>query len=333
MSRVPFVVLSLAAFPIALVAVACSEPNHPAPTVVSAAGPSATPAASGATIAPATPDASTVAVAAGAASSSPNAFQLALLNVRSKSKCDDFDYFPAGGMQNLWCHAPLDFTYATLHDASGLSVFASGPHGAMLDLSNSKDFGHYNPAFVGWVQAHVVPQRDDAYRQQSQDAYDRAVKPLATIFWRVHQKMVAEPACFTREKDAYEKAIKSGKLPAGYYERWFFFMNPAFCTREAKGGKLNDTWYFDHGMDGGVDGNVTKSVVGFWARRTMDGTADAFGQLLGAVVAAYDPDLPNGTSAPPPPPLLPPAPPPAAKHGPFRAPPAPPLSPTPKITL
>lgn len=210
----------------------------------------------------------------------------ALQGWSTQSACDDFDYFPNGGLQNFWCHRAPSVQLQKLREVSGVRLFVSGPHrDDELELTSSSEFGHYNPAFVRWLREHGASPRGSAMQLATQPAYDKFLAPLARIFWLTHQKLESAPACTKRELLAYEAAIK--KKRAGYYERWFFFMNPAFCDAKPH----PDSWYYSHGMDGGVDGNVTKTVVGFWLRRMMDGTYTEFAGGLRELIASYEPAL------------------------------------------
>lgn len=194
-----------------------------------------------------------------------------------------YDYFPLGGIQSFWCHRPESLTVAALREAAGGKIFASGPHSAddlVLDAKN--DFGHYDPAFVKWLGAQIP----DTSTPETQAIYDRYMKSLARIFWQVLGKTKTEKACFDREKNAYADLIAKKKLPDDYYERWFYFMNAQFCSKPPKG--MIDSYLMNHGGDAGVDGNVTKTVVGFWLRRSMDGTYDAFAQGLEKFLKVFD---------------------------------------------
>ncbi len=216
-----------------------------------------------------------------------------ILNGFSKtSQCRDFDYFPDGGYQNFWCHRPTQLTVQAIQARAGVPIFLSGPHASGSFTNKSKtDFGHYNPAFVHWLAEEVAPRSKDSLSvRATQSMYDAMMKPLATIFHLTSRKVRAEPVCFERERDAYQKLLTKKKLPDGYYERWFFFMNPEFCPRMARG-QTSDDYYYQHGMDGGVDGNVVKTVLGFFVRRSIDGTLPEFERALDKLLAAYQPDL------------------------------------------
>ena len=215
--------------------------------------------------------------------------ETALVEWSRKSRCADYDYFPQGGLQSFWCHRPERITLASIRALAGVELFTKGPHGAEPKLQEASDFGHYDPAFVRWLVDTVPPSaRGSAGQKATQNAYDANLKPLATIFWQTYEKTQNDAACFAREKAAYGDLIAKKKLPKDYYERWFYFMNPYFC---AKGSAKTSSFYSDNGFDAGVDGNVTKTVVGFWLRRSLDGTMDGFAAGLKKLITSYQPEL------------------------------------------
>lgn len=218
-----------------------------------------------------------------------------LREAASGTACGSYDYHPHGGIQSLWCHKPPRLTVEGMAQLSRVDIFRSGPHARTnLVLNAPQDFGHYNPEFVKWLVDKAPPSgRDSAARKLTQPYYDKHLAPLAEVFWRTLRKAKDEPACFEREKKAYADLIAKKKLPASYYERWFYWMNPKYCARAAVGLGPNHgfDYFLKNGFDGGVDGNVTKTVIGFWLRRSMDGTMDSFAEGLTKLVAAYQPSL------------------------------------------
>jgi hypothetical protein len=225
-----------------------------------------------------------------APASARSALESALEEVTRKSQCQDFDYYPNGGIQNFWCHRPARITLASIRELAGVDIFTKGPHSVdTLQLDAASDFGHYNPAFVRFLIDKAGPsERGSAAQKATQPSYDAHLKPLAEIFWKTYAKSQADKECFAREKAAYGDLIAKKKLPKDYYERWFYFMNPYFCDR---GVQHNFNFYSDNAFDAGVDGNVTKTVVGFWLRRSLDGTMDAFAEGLKKMLTAYEPEL------------------------------------------
>ncbi len=209
-----------------------------------------------------------------------------LREYQSESRCPEVDDQKKGGIRTLWCHLPAArASLAVLRDASGTAVFKSGPHKDALVLDATSEFGHYDPAFVRWLD---VPARGSPAQIATQAVYDAKLSPLAEIFWRTLQKIENDKACFEKERQAYADSIAKKALPRDYYERWFYFMNPWFCE---KGTAAPNEFYFENAYDAQVNGHVTKSVVGFWMRRSLDGTQAAFAEGLKKLLAAYEPDL------------------------------------------
>ena len=216
-------------------------------------------------------------------------FDAALTEWSKKTQCSEFDYHPNGGLQSFWCHRPGRVTLASVRALAGVDIFAKGPHtGDALKLDAASDFGRYNPAFVRWLVDKAAPsERGSAAQKAAQSYYDAHMRPLAEIFWKTYGKAQTDKACFAREKAAYADLIAKKKLPKDYYERWFFFMNPYFCDVAPKPANF----YYDNGFDAGVEGNVTKTAIGFWLRRSMDGTMETFAEGLKKLLAAFEPEL------------------------------------------
>jgi hypothetical protein len=63
-------------------------------------------------------------------------------------------------------------------------------------------------------------------------------------------------------------------------------MNDSYC--QLRRGDYDD--YEDTGFDGGYEGNVVKTSVGFWLRRSMDGTDREFFDALVTLRNTYEPD-------------------------------------------
>jgi hypothetical protein len=116
--------------------------------------------------------------------------------------------------------------------------------------------------------------------------YDEYVAPLARTFFVTRGKLMRNPAYLESETRAYLAMVKAGKLPPMYYEKFFYFMNPSFIEMDG-----DENYLSRNGFDGGWDGNVVKTCVAFWIRRTIDGTAQEFNEGLESLLRAYDGDF------------------------------------------
>ena len=197
-----------------------------------------------------------------------------------------FDYFPGGGMQIFACHLFSIVPYGRLHELAGMPVFLSGPHTRdALVLDSSTAFGHYNPTFVRWAVDNLVPGAEDvAFRDQTRHVYQSTMAERAFLFDATWHKAQTNPECWRGEVERYRRLVDAGQLQPYDYERWFYFMNPSFCANPDGGFEA----FVDHGFDAGYDGNVVKSCVGFWVRRSIDGTAEQWHGGLRKLRVAYE---------------------------------------------
>jgi hypothetical protein len=189
----------------------------------------------------------------------------------TQNQCEGSDYFPEGGMRTFYCHMLTFLDYKTLRRLAGMPVFVRGPHShRRLDLDNRYDFGHYNPDFVAWLCDHAVPAATDtAFARLTQGIYDRYVRKLADTYYATYGKLVDQPTFLEREMTDYREQIRNRTLPAGHYEKYFTFAELAL---------------------GEFDGNVVKTAVSFWIRRSIDGTAPLFFEGLQRLRKAYGAD-------------------------------------------
>ncbi len=191
----------------------------------------------------------------------------------TENQCEDvFDYYPDGGMRIFYCHLKTFIDYGTVLRLAGVKAFRSGPHtDGGLELGARFDFGRYNPAFVKWLIANAVPAAEDAsFRKATQAVFDRYVARLATTAYVAHEELMTDPAFLRREKDLYRRGMEHRTLADMFYEKYYNFK----------------------GLDSrGYDGNVVKTCVAFWLRRSMDGTEPLFFAGLTRLLEAYAPEF------------------------------------------
>ena len=194
----------------------------------------------------------------------------------TENQCEDlFDYFPDGGIRIFYCHLKTFIDYETVLRLAGVNAFRAGPHtGEGLELGARFDFGRYNPAFVKWLIANAVPAAEDsAFRAATQPLFDRYVARLATTAYVTHEEVMTDPAFLRREKDLYRSGMENRTLADMFYEKYYDFKG--LYSR-------------------GYDGNVVKTCVAFWLRRSMDGTEPLFFAGLNRLLEAYAPDFVAG---------------------------------------
>lgn len=186
----------------------------------------------------------------------------------SSNSCQGFDYFPNGGLRAFFCHAQSVMPFEKLARLAGTRVFVSGPHRAgQVNFNSESEFGHYDLGFVKWLGQHGIPgQGDPILKAALQPIYDRDMKSLARVYLAVALRLWSDPDYFSTQARAY-------------------------------------TNYRNHRPDfarfAGLDENLWVPAHAFWVRRKLDGTADAFLDVLRTLMNTYDPGAASAVAPPP----------------------------------
>lgn len=218
------------------------------------------------------------------------------------SPCPEaFEYFPHSGPQQVACYLLSLPHMKQALQALSMSIFESGPHklskgATQLKLDHPYDFGHYNLRFVQWLKDTVVPVLTrPTVVKATQGKYNQTLLSFMSTLHLTLKKIDDEPDCFATEVQGYRRYIeakRSGTFnesqhPELPYERYFYFMNRHFCSNPQGG--------FDffsergHAGDDDVDGNMVKGCVSWWIRRTLDGSAPLFKEIVREIVKVYHP--------------------------------------------
>lgn len=170
-------------------------------------------------------------------------------------------------------------------------IWASGPHaltsdGLDLDLRSDRTFGHYDPAFVEWAVANVVPRSEGAVRL-AQPVYDAHLQRIARVYWLVYQDLAA---------GGFPEAVPVG-APADYAA---YLDGGAAPDAPGHDGGLSMHTLFRDLSDGivaqlvprgGYEWHVryeANTAYGFWIRRRADGTEALFRDGLRDVIETLD---------------------------------------------
>jgi hypothetical protein len=211
------------------------------------------------------------------------------------------------GTRQLYSQLRIFMDLGKLQSLSAVPVFLSGPHpgspresGAVAagDFNNqSYDFGHYNPEFVKWVYANVIPASEDqSLRQFTQPFYDKLLREISRYYDIVWIDIQAAEPLMTQEviphfKQDLEKCRDvpfnngMGTGPGKYLQYTVFdkYSEQFACYNSdsksvsifpSSSGEL-DVYY------AGVEGS-------FWIRRLVDGTSPDFVRVPLKLLNTYD---------------------------------------------
>lgn len=189
---------------------------------------------------------------------------------QTQNKCQDiFDYYPEGGMLIFYCHAKSFLNFADIQKMAAMPIFLQGPHKAEINSQSSQEFGHYNPVFVQWLIDNLLPSKQDhEFILATQNMYDNYVRQLARTYFITYIELTQNHALYFQESiNTYQDLLQSQQLPVGYHEDFHSFADL---------------------YQQGYERNVVKGAVGFWIRRSIDGTIDEFYTGLNNLLSLYD---------------------------------------------
>ena len=202
-------------------------------------------------------------------------------------------WFHDFGARGLACVAAEVMDPSRLIARAGERAFESGPHTATsesfdLDLTNERDFGHYDEAFVGWVIDNgIVGEGRPVLRVLTQPIYNNHIRRLARIYWITYQDMEADG--FPRSTPAgilsgYAGFLEGGPIPDGAeaYEGGFSvfaFTDLSEGLLPRIGLRLSNEWEARY---------EANTAFGFWLRRRVDGTQEQWRDGLERLLEVYD---------------------------------------------
>lgn len=226
------------------------------------------------------------------------------------------------GFRSLYCSVRNVISFDKIQSISGLPIFRSGPHKSEFNLSNPYEFGHYNPAFLDWMDTYLIPQGMDnqaRLNKLSRMAYDTYVGSTVRLLYRTHEVLFASPEGFERFKQRYvAERLRLGDEARGFgglrstpepfgsiktdYEQLLRKVNARradYPYGAAGGGFFEErfTWLADYAVAAWANNEccdtwfMTNAVAGFWVRRSIDGTEARMFQMVKKVLQTFEPDV------------------------------------------
>lgn len=172
------------------------------------------------------------------------------------------------GFRTLYCSISPYLGISQLEQISGVRVFLSGPHDRQPNWK-ANTFGHYNPAFVTWASANLLPEKTTA----AQQAYDRLGRIPARVLLLAYARLKSN----------------TGELNG-------------LANRYRGGSAANLSAYYQDNLDRDPDikavmassetsSYIFPTTMGFWARREADGTMAIFYGALQKTLERFDADF------------------------------------------
>lgn len=184
------------------------------------------------------------------------------------------------GVRLLYCEISHSMDIRRVQELAGMTIFLpGGPHGYAPNWK-ANTFGHYNPAFVTWAAANLVPAKSAA----TQTVYTQYLERDARIYLITYTRLNTHPKLLADMANIY----RSGVPPAFWLEDRFFSF-PIDDDPDLQ--SLPPPEWRGKGANKQTDKYVYETAMGFWARREVDGTRPLFYQYLTNMLTVYDSDF------------------------------------------
>lgn len=193
-----------------------------------------------------------------------------------------YDYWPEGGIRNLYEHLLTFGAYVQLSKSFGRKVFLSGPHtDTTLNLNDQYSFGHYNPEFVQWLHSNInFILANPTFIRTTQKLFEKYLYQLTHLYYAAYQYLHFNPKTRIRLQSHYMEVLDSRTIRPQYY--W----NISFVSFAKD--KTDPIVKIVKELDKIADVNRASSSIYFWIRRYIDETANEFFSLLVDTFKAYD---------------------------------------------
>ncbi|NEQ49925.1 MAG: hypothetical protein F6K11_07310 [Leptolyngbya sp. SIO3F4] len=231
--------------------------------------------------------------------------------------CDTWlDY----GLRALYCHVKPFVNYRQLVGTASLPIFKQGPHtDTELTFQGEYSFGHYNPEFLTWIQEKViVAPGDRVLKYRFQSVYDSKIRLVARVFYKSHQTLFLTPEEFETVEQDYKNVQKEYQelLETNAVNLLRFAQDPLtfeeiesnyLARLQTKNVPAEDIGFdlgedcrwladylatkYENTFEGEEESHywyIALTSGGWWVRRSIDGTADQFFEILTQLLEIYD---------------------------------------------
>ena len=205
------------------------------------------------------------------------------------SECETYLH---GGLRWLNCHFKEVISLKDLRSFMGEPLFVSGPHSSSINYQDQRSFGYYNPKWLKVMNTQVLTPLlgDQTFITFTRPVYTMHLKKMVDCFLVAHQWLEKRQQWVTNPlevqyrkqqpkmidlaalKSLYVKSVQSGS-PISLQEMFRDPTDRLVATYDSKPGDFS--WYY------------INTALGWWLRRSIDGTSDQFIALLKSVSEAY----------------------------------------------
>ena len=185
-------------------------------------------------------------------------------------------WIPESGIRGRYQIAKSVLSIATIESIVGEEAFLSGPHADGVEYNSTKTFGRYNPKFLKKLRGILADVFDNKILvARAQRLYDRQLKQYLRTYYLAYEVGAGNQEVMDGYLSAIARAPQATSEPA-------FLSEPSEFIQESFRG-------FAEAIEKeGYDVYEGFTCPGFWVRRSIDGTADEFYDLLLLTMRTFD---------------------------------------------
>jgi hypothetical protein len=208
----------------------------------------------------------------------------------------------SGGPRSLYAHLKTLMDLGKMKSLAPVPIFLSGPHDKDFTF-RSYEFGRYNPEFVRWAVANLIPAASNAaFRDLTAPVYQKHLKEVARVYFLTHEYLAqhnAEVKTLQAQYMAsideyrgkpYDEEMQSGPgavlqqaaISDSFADRFIPKGDTANYANANPAARFHYKWLTEN------DSYFANTAVGFWIRRQIDGTAPDFFAGLKKLLETYD---------------------------------------------
>ncbi|MCB9082126.1 MAG: hypothetical protein H6555_10490 [Lewinellaceae bacterium] len=186
-------------------------------------------------------------------------------------------YIPEVGVRGRYIAVEKVLGKKVVEGIVGEKAFVKGPHQGQLDFKSRGSFGYYSPTFLTRLQSLLVQAyQNSVFVKTFQSFYNQELRQYLRTYYLTYQAGISNDNL--RKKYLSLMAI-AAKTPGATYESPSYFLQESFRS-------LGDDLSLQ-----GYDWYEATTCPAFWLRRSVDGTADEFYQLLTLTLKTFDPEF------------------------------------------
>ncbi len=183
---------------------------------------------------------------------------------------------PESGIRGRYALYKKYFSISIIEKVVGESIYLKGPHSDRLDYDSQTSFGHYNPLFVKKLGDNLMFLfKNETFVKNMQAHYNQKLKQYLRVYYLSYKVAANNKEIMDGYKDAIVNAKKYEYMDGR-------IKGPSFYLQES----FRD---FAESLEkDGYDVYEGFTCPGFWIRRSIDGTADEFYEVLKLTLQTFD---------------------------------------------